>query len=216
MAKQKKTAKVNIPICIASVLLCLTLISVHLTSGLYAKYISSSAGSDSARVATFGELTITEMGDFYEGRKLMIIPGVDLKKRATVDFGGSEAATYVFVEITAPNWEFDEDKKEFSYVIPPVSGDKIAMQWAVDDAWKFLEADNGTYVYYCALAPNTKLKNADIIANEGKITVSDKITKSEIKTMIDITIELRAIVVQSGGFANPAAAWKSVKDKPSR
>ena len=38
------------------------------------------SGSDSARVITFGDLTLTETGDFYEEGKLMIIPGVDLKK----------------------------------------------------------------------------------------------------------------------------------------
>ena len=44
----------------------------------------------------------------------------------------------------------------------------------------------------------------------GKITVSDQITKSEIIAMTGISIKLRATVVQSGGFANPEAAWNSV------
>ena len=45
--------KVNIPILIALVLLGLTLISSHFTSGLYAKYTRNAEGSDSARVAQF-------------------------------------------------------------------------------------------------------------------------------------------------------------------
>lgn len=49
----KKKAKVNIPMCAAAVLLCLTLVSIHLTSGLYARYSTSASGSDSARVAKF-------------------------------------------------------------------------------------------------------------------------------------------------------------------
>lgn len=49
MAKGK--ANVNIPMCLAGVLLCLTLISVHLTGGLYARYSTSGTGGDSARVA---------------------------------------------------------------------------------------------------------------------------------------------------------------------
>ena len=40
MAKHTNKVKVNIPVLIACFLFCLTLISVHLTSGLYAKYIN--------------------------------------------------------------------------------------------------------------------------------------------------------------------------------
>ena len=49
----KHSGKPNIPMCAALILLCLTLISTHLTCGLYARYTSSAAGSDSARVAKF-------------------------------------------------------------------------------------------------------------------------------------------------------------------
>ena len=46
-------AKMNIPMCAACILLCLTLFSIHLTSGLYAKYTAKGNGSDEARVAKF-------------------------------------------------------------------------------------------------------------------------------------------------------------------
>ena len=205
LAKHTKTAKVNIPMCIATFLFCLTLISIHLTSGLYAKYISSASGNDSARVIKFGELTITETGDFYEDNKLMIIPGVDLTKKATVSFSGSESVTYVFVEIMPTGWSATDD-----VTFALLSNGKTAMQWSIADGWVFLKSDNGTYIYYRELAPNLELVKADIIAGNGKITVSDQITKSEIKAMTDISIKLRATVVQSGGFENPEAAWDSV------
>lgn len=205
LARHKKTAKVNIPMCIASFLFCLTLISIHLSSGLYAKYISSASGNDSARVIKFGELTITETGDFYEDNKLMIIPGVDLTKKATVSFSGSESVTYVFVEIMPTGWSATDD-----VTFALLSNGKTAMQWSIADGWVFLKSDNGTYIYYRELAPNLELVKADIIAGNGKITVSDQITKSEIKAMTDISIKLRATVVQSGGFENPEAAWDSV------
>ena len=44
-------AKLNIPICVACVLLCLTMISIHLSSGLYARYTTSASGADGSRVA---------------------------------------------------------------------------------------------------------------------------------------------------------------------
>ena len=208
LVKHRKTAKVNIPMCIASFLFCLTLISIHLTSGLYAKYISSASGDDSARVIKFGELTITETGDFYEDNKLMIIPGVDLIKKATVSFSGSESATYVFVEIMPTGWSATDD-----VTFALLSNGKTAMQWSIADGWVFLKSDNGTYIYYRELAPNLELVTADIIAGSGKITVSDQITKSEIQVMTGISIKLRATVVQSGGFENPEAAWNSVAAK---
>ena len=198
----------NIPMCLAAILLCLTLISIHLTSGLYAKYISSASGNDSARVIKFGELTLTEEGDFYEGNKLMIIPGVALTKKATVSFSGSESATYVFVEITPSKWS-TSDNKTFSLM----SNGKTAMQWNVAEGWLFLKSDNGTYIYYRELTPNTELIATDIIAENGKIAVSNQITKSEIQVMTGISIKLRATVVQSGGFENPEAAWISVAAK---
>ena len=53
MVKARNRTKVNIPICLAAVLLCLTLLSIHMTSGLYARYSSSDAGEDASRVAKF-------------------------------------------------------------------------------------------------------------------------------------------------------------------
>lgn len=49
----KHKMRVNIPMCLAGVLFCLTLISIHLTSGLYAKYTTKDASEDAARVAEF-------------------------------------------------------------------------------------------------------------------------------------------------------------------
>ena len=214
MAKHSKTAKVNIPMCIASFLFCLTLISVHLMSGLYAKYISSGSGRDSAKVITFGDITLTETGDFEDGNAY-IIPGVDLKKKAVVDFAGSEAATYVFVEITTSAWQRSEDKKSFSV---PLS-EKNVLTWSVADGWQYLdlsETKSGTYVYYRELAPNTKPEKVDIIAADGAITVSEDITRtdmSEIRGLSGLYIKLRATVVQSGGFADVSEAWASISAK---
>lgn len=208
LVKHTKTAKVNIPMCIASILFCLTLISIYLTSGLYAKYTNLTSGSASARVIKFGDLIITETGDFYEDNKLMIIPGVDLTKKATVSFSGSESATYVFIEVIPSKWSTD-DNKTFSVL----SNSRTAMQWNIAEGWLFLKSDNGTYVYYRELNPNTELVAADIIAENGKITVSNQITKSEIEAMTGISIKLRATVVQLGGFNTPEAAWNSVAAK---
>ena len=203
MGKQQKE-KINIPICVAGVLLCLTLISVHMLGGIYAKYISKGEGSDSARVAKFGEITLTESGDFNADGELVIIPGSDLTKRAVVSFEGSETATYVFVSITQTGWS-TADNRSFALV----RGGENRLEWSVDPDWTYLPTADGAYVYYRTLAPNTELSD-DIIANEGHITVSPDITKKELAGMTGVSIVLQAVAVQAGGFADAAAAWTSV------
>ena len=49
----EKKQKINIPMCAAFILFILTLISMHMTSGLFARYTATSTGTDSARVAKF-------------------------------------------------------------------------------------------------------------------------------------------------------------------
>lgn len=55
----KNKNKVNIPLFLAGILFCLTLISSSLTSNLIAKYSTTVSGSDSARVAKFDVGTTT-------------------------------------------------------------------------------------------------------------------------------------------------------------
>lgn len=205
MAKQVKTAKVNMPLCVAGVLLCLTLFSFHLTGGLYARYTQSAAGGAAARVVRFGALTLEESGDFYETNKLRMIPGVDLTKTATVSFAGSESATFVFVEMQLPHWG-TADNATFSFAI----NGKTALQWRVADGWTFLRVDGGTYVYYRELPPNTVLDAVDVIAAGGTVTVSETLTKSDMAALTGVEFNLRAGVVQSIGFDSPAAAYEAV------
>ncbi len=206
MERHRKIRKVNLPMAIASVLFCLTLFSIYLTSGLYARYTSTGIGKDTARVITFGDLTFTEESNDF------VIPGVDLQRKMVVEFDGSEAATYLFVEIIPEGWT-TQDKQTFEVEL--ASG-TVAMQWSVEQDWKFLQLDKGRYVYYQELAPNTKVTQADVIAKDGTITVSDKITRSEIETLTGISIKLRASVVQAGGFANAESAYQSIAAKEGR
>lgn len=52
MVKQTNQKR-NIPMRLAALLLCFTMVSLYLVSGLFAKYTTGDAGSDSARVAAF-------------------------------------------------------------------------------------------------------------------------------------------------------------------
>lgn len=225
MSVRNNGTKLNIPMCMACVLLCAVLFSIHLTSGLYSRYVATGDGTDSARVITFGEITLEETGDFVSDASVnnfLITPGVDLKKQAKVSFEGSESATYVFVEADlSNNWvgvDTDEDgiAAVDSFRILSTDENTTYMEWQIENEWEYLGNDGG-YVYYRELEPNTTLNGVDIIANEGKITVSSEIptiVRTDDITSLDNTfIKFRAIVVQAGGFADALEAWNSVRNK---
>lgn len=188
----------------AGVLFCLVLITTSMMGGLFARYTATESGSDSARVAKFGNLTLTETGDFVESADkktatAIIIPGVDLTKKVTLSFDASEVATIVFVEVSAPNWD-SSDKRTFT------KGDYLS--WRIADGWTYLPETQ--YVYYKVLEPNTQLTNVDII-HDGKITVSEKIKKSNIQSLDGLKISFRASVIQNDGSLTPETAWEKLK-----
>ena len=197
-----KQGKINIPMMLACVLLCLTLISMHLTGGLFARYITSGTGSDSARVVAFGDLTLTETGDFVEagGKKTAkIIPGVDLNKKVTLSFEASEVDTIVFVEVSAPGWTVS-DGKTF------MKGTHLS--WSVAEGWNHLPGTQ--YVYYKVLDTNTALTDVDIIQG-GVIHVSKEIKESNIQSLDKLNISIQASVIQNDGSLTPETAWDRLK-----
>ena len=207
MFKRMKTAKYNIPMYAALILFCLTLISVHLSSGLYAKYTTTSQGSDGARTIKFGDVTITETGDFNEDGKLFIAPGVNIKKDAEVSFTGSEAATYVFVEIgVSTHWTKVDNTK---YAVK--SGNDEMITWQIADGWTPVSSEEPN-VYYREVAPNDTISGVDII-KDGIVNVSPNITRTFHKTLSGMNITFTAAAVQASGFTSPALAWASIKSK---
>ena len=53
VAARRSKGKINIPIRIASVLVCLVLFSLHFNSGMYAKYSTGTVDKDKGRIAKF-------------------------------------------------------------------------------------------------------------------------------------------------------------------
>lgn len=210
---QNKKAKFRLPF--SAVLLYLALIAAALSGVTFSRYVTGTTVSDSARVAMMKELTVTETG-WLDQR--VILPGVNMTKKAVVDFEGSEMACYVFCAITANGWTRAAD--HFHYT----AGTDI-LNWAVDDAnWTYLQEDGSTSVYYCIVNANTAL-HADVLADGGKITVSEDITRSQLDTLAaPLSIKISATAVQYHGFseglsagyteaARAEAAWNAVKGK---
>lgn len=229
MAKNRARAKVNIPICLAGVLLCLTMFSLHFAGGIVARYITTTDSGDSARVIEFQQLTVADTTPASN----IVIPGVSISWNPNISFGGSESATYLFLEVHLSNgsttWQFDAvGEKTFTALYhddhinyngtDPVPG----MTWAVADGWTYLKGTSDPYVYYRSLGPNSPQSHLAVI-QESQLTVADTLLADDLLTITsggNLGIEFAASVVQSNGFADQAnpveAAWNSLESSHGR
>lgn len=196
-----------------SCLLYLIIAAVMLLGVTLSKYVTSSFGGDSARVAMIKDLKIIESGDYYVNGKWVVAPGADMHKKAAVSFEGSETACYVFLEIIADNWQVSNtstDGYTFTYSIDNINDSMI---WSVNNEWLYLcETDNGA-VFYKVLSPNIPM-NTDIIKNDGLIKVSPDINRSQLMNMPnDLTLKFKAFAVQYNGFSKGLPEGYSSKDR---
>ena len=170
-------------------LLYLAVATFALTGVTFSRYVASAHSQDEARVITFGDLTVTDSGS------AQVQPGVAAKKDLTVHFEGSEAATYVFVELQGSDWTRGADG-----IYHDAAG---LMTWRVADGWTHLR-DN---VYYRELAPNTVL-DAGLI-DGGTVDVSENMTRTELEKLSKaLSIRVKAAAVQREGGDTAQIAWK--------
>lgn len=172
-------------------LLYLAVATFALTGVTFSRYVASAHSQDEGRVITFGDLTVTDSGS------VQVQPGVPAKKDLTVRFDGSEAATYVFVELNGSDWTRGADG-----IYHDAAG---LMTWRVADGWTHLR-DN---VYYRELAPNTAL-DAGLIAG-GAVNVSEDMTRTELQAAAGtLHIRVQAAAVQREGGDTAETAWARV------
>ena len=172
-------------------LLYLAVATFALTGVTFSRYMASAYSQDEARVAAFGGLTVTDSG------VTPVQPGVAAQKDLTVRFEGSEAATYVFVELQGSDWTRGADG-----IYHDAAG---LMTWRVADGWTHLQ-DN---VYYRALSPNTAL-TAGLI-DGGAVNVSEDMTRTELEELSKaLSIRVRAAAVQREGGDTAETAWARV------
>ena len=172
-------------------LLYLAVATFALTGVTFSRYVASAHSQDEGRVITFGDLTVTDSGS------VQVQPGVAAKKDLTVRFEGSEAATYVFVELKGSDWTRGADG-----IYHDATG---LMTWRVADGWTHLQ-DN---VYYRELAPNTVL-DAGLI-DDGAVNVSENMTRTELEKLSKaLSIRVKAAAVQREGGDTAETAWARV------
>jgi hypothetical protein len=102
----------------------------------------------------------------------------------------------------------EEDQKTFVLDDKQTFPEETPLSWRIADDWTYLPKTQ--YVYYKVLKPNTELDRVDII-HEGKITVSEKIKKSNIQSLDGLNISFRASVIQNDGSLTPETAWEKLK-----
>ena len=173
-------------------LLYLAVATFALTGVTFSRYVASAHSQDEGRVITFGDLTVTDSG------VTPVQPGVAAQKDLTVRFEGSEAATYVFVELQGSDWTRGADNRTYTY-----GADRLS--WRVADGWTHLQ-DN---VYYRALSPNTAL-TAGLI-DGGAVNVSEDMTRTELEKLPKaLSIHVKAAAVQREGGDTAETAWARV------
>ena len=215
--KTERKPKFRLPF--SAVLLYIVLIAAAVSGVTFSKYVTGTTVGDAARVAIMRDITVTETGNFAEPDKWVITPGVDMIKNAVVNFEGSEMACYVFCEIKTTGWSrLDEHSFAFS------DGGENILGWAVNKDWNYLSGNKNEAVYFRTVNANTVL-TADVLADGGKITVSENITKTQLDSLPkDMQIKISATAVQYNGFSEGSeagyseaqralAAWEAVKNK---
>lgn len=175
-------------------LLYLAVATFALTGVTFSRYMASAYSQDEGRVITFGDLTVTDSGS------VQVQPGVAAQKNLTVRFEGSEAATYVFVELQGSDWTRGADG-----IYHDATG---LMTWRVADGWTHLQ-DN---VYYRELAPNTAL-TAGLI-DGGAVNVSENMTRTELEKLSKaLHIRVQAAAVQREGGDTAQIAWERLSGR---
>lgn len=207
--KNTQKARLKLPLHVyLGYLLVVTLIFSGVT---FSKYIASTSAGDGARVATFGDLELTENDNPDE---FIITPGVNIKKNPQVSFGvnePSEMAVYVFVSVNADKWKFDRATNTYKIM----RDDKELLSWSIDERWTQLEEQlENKQVFYCTVPANENIDSVPVI-KDGVITVSPHLYASEYSELSSATksITFKAYAVQMQGFNSAAEAWSAIEVK---
>lgn len=133
------------------------------------------------------------------GNAYKIIPGVNLPKDPTVEVKANSEACWLFVKVEKTG-TFVEGKVTYS----------------IANGWTTLTGQDGVYYREVAATGQTAqtfgvLTQTTVGGKAHAITVSDELTKAEVKDKTTVSLMFTAYAVQKDGFENnPAGAWAKV------
>lgn len=148
---------------------------------------------------TYGDINI-ELAE-STGSDYKIIPGVDIGKDPKVTVKAGSEACWLFVKVDEENWpEFADGEGENA--VRKVNYD-IADGWTKGDGTSI-----PANVYYREVAANAANQEFPVL-KDNKITVSDTLTKIDIKDILTTTpkLSITAYAIQKDGMDTAAMAW---------
>lgn len=154
---------------------------------------------------TYGDINITLAES--TGSDYKIIPGVDIGKDPKVTVKAGSEACWLFVKVEEENWP------ELTYVNK--DGKAVRkVNYDIADGWTKGDGTNiPANVYYRAVAANDANQEFPVL-KDNKITVSDTLTKIDIKDILTTTpkLSITAYAIQKDGMANAEKAWAAIPD----
>lgn len=151
---------------------------------------------------TYGDISIKlkeETGSDYK-----IIPGVDIAKDPKVTVKAGSEACWLFVKVEEENWpEFADGAGENTV---------RKVKYDIADGWTKGDGTNiPANVYYREVAANAANQEFPVL-KDNKITVSDTLTKIDIKDISTIKpkLSITAYAIQKDGMDSAAQAWAAI------
>lgn len=152
---------------------------------------------------TYGDINITLAES--TGSDYKIIPGVDIGKDPLVTVKAGSEACWLFVKVEEENWPEFADGEGENAVRKVNYG--IADGWMKDDGTNNIPAN----VYYREVAANNADQEFPVL-KDNKITVSDTLTKIDIKDILTTTpkLSITAYAIQKDGMDTAEKAWAAI------
>jgi len=144
---------------------------------------------------TYGDINI-ELKETTQN-PYKIIPGKNIDKDPKVTVKANSETCYLFVKVDEENWPTFTD----------TNGAK-KVSYDIADGWKPLAGHDG--VYWREVGAVTADTTFDVLKG-NIVTVSNTLTKDEIKNAEAPTLTFTAYAVQKENVADAAAAWDLVK-----
>lgn len=142
---------------------------------------------------TYGDINITLIETKPANQQAKIIPGVDIAKDPKVTVKKDSEACWLFVKVEKVG-TFVEGKVTYS----------IADGWTQGDGTNI-----PANVYYREVGAVTADTDFAVL-KDNKVTVSDTLTKEDIKNITNPTLTFTAYAVQKDGIDTAADAWAKV------
>lgn len=146
---------------------------------------------------TYGNINIDLTETKPVNRQAKIIPGVDIEKDPKVTVKGGSEACWLFVKV----------EETGTFVANKVT---YEVDTTANTGWTKLTGVNGVdNVWYREVGAVTADTDFNIL-KDNKVTVSNTLTKEDIKNITNPTLKFTAYAIQKEGTGTVAEAWAKI------